>query len=706
MHRRGFAFAFVTLATRFPMHLTFSDTRFRSRLALSAGLLLSLPAAAQNTPAEAPVELDTYVVSALPFGRTVEELQLPVTVLADDRLDARRRTTIGASLEGLAGVAATSFGPGASRPILRGQDGERIRVLVDGLGMIDASGVSPDHAVALETADLERIEIVRGPATLLYGSSAAGGVVNTLDRRIPSAPHSGPVRGTLGAELDSVANRWAFDAAATGALSEAVVWHAAFARSDADDIEIPGHAGIEEHEEEEEEHEESDGKLENSAARKTSGSVGLGWNFARGRAGVAVSGFDTLYGIPGHGHHEEEEGEEEEHEEESVRIDLRQRRVDLVAELTEPMGFLESARWRAGFADYRHLELEGDEVGTRFDSEGWETRLDLRHGAIGEVEGAFGVQLSRIKLEADGEEAFLPPTRTSEWALFALEEWSQGPVRWQVGGRLERRSIAVLDASAENGAKLAASFSAGLVWTPSRAWTAALNLARTERAPTAQEWYANGPHLATSTFEIGDPGLGMEKSTGLDLTLRHRAGAITAAASVFYNDYDNYLYAAPTGEIEDDLPVFAFVGHEARFHGGELEVTWHAHEGREHTFDVSFVADTVRGRNRTESADLPRMPPWRVGGELRYRGAAWTAGLSVRHVAKQDRTAPDETATDSYTVVGADVSRAIPLDWGVLHLGVRLENATDADIRHHTSFTKDIAPLAGRNFVASARWQF
>ncbi len=693
-------------------------------LVLAGGAALTVPVDAQtSTPAREIVQLDDFVVTASPFARSADELHQAATLLAGDRLDDIRSGTLGETLAGQPGVSSTSFGPGASRPIIRGQDGERIRVLTNGVGTIDASGASPDHAVSLDPALVERIEIVRGPAALLYGSSAAGGVVNVVENQIPIKRAPGGVSGIVGAHFDTAANERAGSGSFRGA-SERLGWQASFSRRKSDDVDIPGHAETEPRDD------ETPGTLENSAVDTTAGSAGLAWFWSRGRAGIAFSGFDTRYGVPGHEHHHHEDedfdafeidiladpigdpfeiaaGEDEhEHEHDGVSIDLEQRRLDLAADVTEPFAFLENVRFRAGYADYRHLELEGDEVATRFDTEGWEARVDAVHRPIGRVEGAIGFQAQRHKLSVAGEEAFLPPTRTTSRALFGIEEIVTGPVRWQAGARVEDQAVSVLDGSANDRSKTAWSTSAGALWTIDSGWALALSLARTERNPTAQEWFANGPHAATRAFEIGDPGLGKEKSTGIDFSLRRRAGRVTGAASLFRTDYDRFIHGAATGATEDGFDVYRFEATDARFCGGEIEATWHLHESDAHGFELTVMGDVVRATNRSTNTDLPRIPPARVGIALDYHGRAWAAGVDVRRSFSQDRVAPLESPTSGYTLVGAHVGRTLQFERQTVSFYLRGTNLTNEEARPHTSFLRNVAPLPGRNLIAGARLEF
>lgn len=689
----------------------------RTLLAGASGLLAAVsPALAQNAPPVSPpraasadvVTLEELHIISSPLGSTTGDFAQSATVLADEAFRLRQQPTLGETLEGLPGVASTYFGPGASRPIIRGLGEERIRVLRDGLGTIDASAASPDHAVSAEPGLSERIEVLRGPATLLYGSSAVGGVVNIVGEHVPVDRRDVPLSGAVEARFDSVSQGKTGLAEFQGG-DDTFGWQVSGLRRSAGDVDIPGlaeHAHDDEAPEEGEE-EPVRGTLPNSALSTTAGSVGGTWFWSRGSVGIGYSRLETRYGVPGHEHHDEE-GEEPAGEEHGggVRIDLEQDRWELRTEVKEPFAMVRSARLTAAVADYTHRELEGDELGTRFDTRGGEARLELLHEPIGGLEGVVGVQYLNTREEAEGEEAFLPPTRTTGAALFALEEIEAGDIRWQVGARLETQDIDVRDGSGRTQDGTAFSISAGGVWTVAEPWTLAFSVARSARQPTAQELFADGPHAATASYSIGDPGLGRETSTGVDLALRRRSGAITGSVSLFLNDFQDFIFETPTDEEQDELPVFRYAARDARFYGAEAEITWHAHDEQGRGVDVYGLVDTVRGTNESDNTPLPRLPPWRLGLGAVARHGAWSAGVDVRYAFDQDRVAPFEEETDGYTLVSAHLGYTVPLERGSLYLFLRGTNLGDTEARPHTSFLKEVAPLPGRNFTAGARWEF
>ena len=470
------------------------------------------------------VELDlalhheAVVVTARTDERGLNELAQPVSVLGGAELRVRDQATIGDTLAHQPGVSATGYTPGASRPVIRGLEGSRIRVLEGGIGSLDVSDTSPDHAVSFDPLEVEQAEIVRGPATLLYGSNAVGGVVNVLTDRIPTVKAERPLRGSLdlfgGTVADSRGGR-----AAVGAGAGPVQVHADFLKRKTGDYSIPGYAWSEALRQAEEDEESPFGVLPNSDVDSQGGSIGLSLVGNRGYVGGSFAAFDTQFGIPPGAHvHEEEEHESGEAHDEGVPAegnvcsDTRQRRFDLSGELHKPFGGFRNDKVRFGVADYEHAELEDGAIGTQFFNDAWEGRLDLVHEPWGAATGSFGLQVGRRDLEAVGEEAFTPPTTTDLFGLFAFEELGTGPWKIQVGARYENQRVEAF--GDDPGSRDLSGFTAsvGTTWTGDSGWGTGLSLTRADRLPTAIELYADGPHLATRTYETGNPDLAKETS--------------------------------------------------------------------------------------------------------------------------------------------------------------------------------------------------
>jgi iron complex outermembrane receptor protein len=657
---------------------------------------------------------ETVVVTARAGAALADEIAQPATVLAGAELSAQRLPTLGETLAQQPGVSSTYFGPGASRPVIRGLGGDRIRILQAGLGTGDASSTSPDHAVSFDPLTARRIEVLRGPATLLYGSSAVGGAVNVIDDRIPAFIPDRRISGVLELAGASAANDFSGGASLTGG-GGIFAWHADYLRRETDDVSIPGFAEAEalrrEEEEEGAEHEQATGVLENSAVESEGGAIGASIVRDWGYFGVAASMFDTLYGVPGHAHHgEEQEGEGEGHEgeeeeEESVRVDMAQRRGDLRTEYNRPFGIFRAARLRVGLTDYEHSELEGDAVGTRFTNQSWEARLDLPHRDAGPLRGSVGVQLGNRDFEAIGEEAFVPPTTTGSFAVFAFEEIGREAVRLHLGARVERQSVEARGDEPADRDFTGVSGSVGMVWNAENGYGASVSVARSVKLPNAEELFSNGPHLATRAFEIGDPDLDPEKSLGIDFGLRKRTGRFTGSVTGFMNRFDDYIFEELIGEEEDGLQVVQFVQRNADFIGMEAAATLDLIHGEPHHLDLELSGDYVRAEIR-DGDPLPRIPPLRVGGGLHYHGDRFNARVGVRRVAAQDRIGAFERPTDGYTLVDAGIGVRFVARRAVYDLSVRGTNLTDEEARNHVSFLKDLAPLPGRDVRAVLRVTF
>jgi iron complex outermembrane receptor protein len=650
------------------------------------------------------VQLDKFIVTSSPHPKTPEDQIHPVSTLSGQILTKKVQSTLGETLSGEPGLSSTYFGPGASRPIIRGMGGSRIRVLTNGLGTIDASTTSPDHAVSIEPALTDRIEIVRGPISLLYGSSAIGGVVNAINEEIPTTPSEKPISGHLETRFDTAANEKTALVDLKGG-NQTITWHLNALKRKTDDLEIPGHAELE-HEEDEEGHtEEISGILENSSIATEQLSGGISYFWDAGFIGFSYSGFDSLYGIPGHEHHHEEE-EDEEHEDESVRIDLQQRRLNLRSEITEPFGIFSGAKINFNQSDYEHIELEGDEIGTRFLNKGYEGRAEILHEKVGLFQGSFGVQVEKSDFEAIGAEAFVPPSDTQKMGVYIYEEAEMDSLTFQFGTRYEHQSIDLTDGSRAKKSFDGINYSSGIVWSPTKGYATSLSIARTQRLPNAQELFSNGPHLATNAFEIGDSSLEKETSTGIDLSFRKSEGFVTGEFNLFLNRIDNYVFEEATGGEMDELNVYQYVAREAEFYGAELKTIFHLYHKEDAYFDLTTQADLVRATDRTTNTFLPRIPPISYRIAFDYGKDGLSMGTNLEHSTRQTNTGAQESTTDSYTLLNAYISyqfSASNMDWTLFLKGT---NLTNAEARSHTSFLKNVAPLPGRNFTTGIRYSF
>jgi iron complex outermembrane receptor protein len=668
-----------------------------SRLTLLlASTILAAPAIAQpsaSAPASAPpaqqgpAEDDYHgqgaqdIIVTADFLRDLDILA-GTSVLSGTRLVRDIRPQIGDTLARLPGVSATSFSPGASRPVLRGFQGERVRVLTDGIGSIDVSNTSADHAVTIDPLTAERIEVLHGPAVLLFGSQAIGGAVNVIDRRIPRRRLDEPFHLDAIATYGSADDERSIGGGVDVPLGEGgLVAHidgtyrktndreiGGFLLSPelrAEQLEIAAEELAEGHADEAAEAQElaeARGVLPNSATETYTFGGGLALIRDRGNLGVSVSYFNTDYGVPsrpgaGHHHGEEEEGEAEGEEEGEapVTIGLEQVRVDLRGELEVDRGFVDKIRIRAGYADYEHIEFEGDEVGTRFLTDGFEGRLELVQADRGGWRGVTGAQYFTRDFNAIGAEAFVPANKTDQLGLFTLQEFNLGQLELEAAARFERSDIESRAVGVSRNFN-ALSLAAGVSYKFTPRVKIGLNLSRAERAPAAEELFSNGPHIATQAFEIGDPTLAKEKSIGAELFARAETDNYRLSASLYGNWFDDYIFQTDTGEEEDGLPVFQYFQQDARYFGFEVEASTTLYRSDRLRLVGDLVADYVRATIRDEGGPVPRIPPLRLLAGLEAQHQNVDGRVEVEWVDDQERVAGFENRTDGHTLVNASIA--------------------------------------------------
>ena len=673
------------------------------------------PPASPSTPAPRhdyhEPEGDEIVVTG--FARSRADLLSGTSVISGEELTRDLRTTIGETLARQPGVSATSFGPNASRPVLRGFQGERVRILTDGIGSLDASNSSVDHAVAINPLTADRIEVLRGPAALLFGSSAIGGVVNVIDARIPRRVPDEPVHAEALLTYGSAANERSANAALDVPVGSNFVVHfdGNYAKTDA--LEIGGYlltpalraqaaasadpavAALA----------ELRGRLPNSGGRTWDVAAGAAWIDGDNNVGFSINRYDSLYAIP------IRYSLDPAIEAEAARIDVAQTRADVRAELDSGTGFIDSVRLRGGWSDYRHFELEDTgAVGTTFRTTGYEGRAELRQSTRGAWGGGFGAQYFHRDFEVDGAEKFLPPNRTSQIGLFALQTFDLGALKAEAGLRYEHSALSADADSGLGNPALARGFDAltgsvGASYRLAQGWRIGLNLSRSERAPAAEELFANGPHAGTQSFEIGDPDLRTERNWGLEATLHGSGQGYSLSASVFHSWFDGYIYEQPTGAIMDDLPVFQYLQADARYFGVELEASAHLAQLGPVLLNVDGVGDYVRA-TIVSAGPAPRIPPFRLLGGLEAQSNLANGRLEVEWVSGQDRIAAFETPTGSHVMVNASLAFH-PFGRGNAGaIVLSANNIFDVDARRHASFLKDFAPLAGRDLRVSARLAF
>ena len=670
----------------------------RAALLTAAGwVALAGAAAAQTAPRSA--ELDEVIVTGTPFGVTDRASLLAVEVLDEEDLAVAPASTLGDLVNGLPGVRSTNFAPGASRPVIRGLSGPRVQVLTNGLGMIDASSVSPDHQVAVDPAEARRIEIVRGPSTLVFGGSAIGGVVNIIDDRIPTEPAEGGMDGHVSAQTSTVDDGTSFGARLKANAGPLVFTADAFTRS-ASDYDVPVFPESQRLLDEEGEEAGDERTVENTFVELDQYGAGVSWIGSRGYLGASVKRVETTYGVPGHAH--EPDPLDPDAEEESVSIGLEQTRIDVRGEWAFDTGPISAARLSAGWADYAHTEFEGDEVGTQFFSDGYEGRFELIQRERNGWQGVVGLQLLDRTFDAVGDEAYVPRTGITERGLYTVQRFDRGGLGFEGGLRLDERSLESL-AGERDFTNISAS--AGAFFRPSGPLFLGLSVARNERAPSEVELFAEGAHVATGAFEVGDIDLESEVATSVEGTVHYASGPFEFDLHAYHADYDGFIDLRPTGvdDVDSGLPVFAYVQTDATFRGLEAEASYNIWESGERSLTLSGAADMVRAS--TDLGPAARIPPWSVTAGLDWTSRLFDVGLEVRHVGEQDRTAAFERPTDSYTMVNLKCSVRPFADRDII-LFAEAANLTDEEAREHASFQKDIAPRPGRSLRVGATYRF
>lgn len=665
-------------------------------------LAFATPAAfaqASDAPALAPI-----TVSADPLGLDLNSTALPTTILDGQELVERRQGTLGETLDGLPGVHADTFGGGASRPVIRGQTAPRVSVLSDGSQLMDASAISPDHATTIEPLLADRIEVLRGPATLRYGGGAIGGVVNVLDKRVPTEKPEGGLAAEAELRGATGTKERAGVFGITGGTDDFVVRVEGLKRRSSD-YEVPDWPG---------------GKLAGSYSESTQGSVGMSWIGPRGYVGVAFTHIDSKYGLPGHNHeyeschphgdhlhcgghgHDDGDAHDHDHGEDGdiPYVRLRSNRVDLRAEYLDPLPGFAKLRFRSGITDYQHDEIEDGKVGTRFKNQGFDARLELEHKPWMGLRGVMGVQTAFSDFRADGEEAFLPRSKTRANGIFLLEEYRLADWRFEAGARQDWQSVSPVGGQ-EKSSLSGTSLSAAAIWDFAPRYSLALSVSRSQRLPSAQELYADGVHLATNTYEIGNAKLDRETSRNIDLTLRKHEGDTTFSLSAFHNRVKNYIYANTLDRFED-FRLIEYTQQDAEFTGVEGEV--------KHQFTPIFSAgvfgDYVRGKLTGGQGNLPRIPAARLGARANLKWQQWSGGVEYAYVFRQKDIASYESETPGYSMVNAVVSYGFKAAGAQYDVYLRGNNLLDKLAYNHASFLATSAPLPGRSVLLGVRMTY
>lgn len=668
--------------------------------------------------------LDEVVVTASPLPRTASQLPGAVSILKGEELLQKQQPTIGETVRYMPGVSASYFGPGASRPILRGLGGTRVQMLVDHVEIFDASNASNDHAVTIDTLGVEKIEILRGPATLRYGPSAVGGVVNTIENRVPSELVEDGFDGQVELRGSSVDGGFGGAAVLTGNI-ENVVWRLKGFGFSAGDTKIPGYAESEQlraqeeaegHEDEEkEEEEEAFGVIPNSQVEYAGFSAGASWVDDDFYAGIALSDFRTNYGVVFH----ELEGFDHSHgelapgaEPPPVVIEMDSWSLDFAGGLTDLIEGIHSIDARLRLTDYEHQELEGTFVATNFESKAYDLRIEAVHERFGPFEGALGFQSNFNDFKVSGEEGFLPNTINTRQSFFVIEEVDLAPVTLEIGGRFDYATVKS-GGGGRFGPEDERSFplgsaSAGVVYELDEDQILSVDTSWSMRAPNYEELYANGVHIASGFYEIGDRELGTESALGVNLGYSGRFSVVDWSVSGFYTRFFDYIYLMGTGEERANVDVGRWLASDAEFAGGELQIAVHAYEEGLHELHVVGRADGVYAQDLENDQPLPRMPPVRYGGSIIYQYDTFRTQFDAIRANAQTRVPEQEFTTDGYTML--DLSFSYPLeipDAPVTPLlFFRIANLLDEEARASESFLRDRAPLPGRNFTGGVQVRF
>lgn len=684
---------------------------------ISLGLLLALPAFAQSDSRIEQAKTSASHVEEIPMDEMIitSPLERPLfkqaqaaSVLSGQNLSLAIEPSLGQTLSRMPGVSSSYFGPAASRPIIRGLDGDRVRILQNGLNTIDASATSVDHAVSFDTSNLKSIEVVRGPATLLYGSNAIGGVVNAIDGRIVDEKIDDTIRGALNSRYTSVDNGYMTSLMVEGGHNGLAFHVEAFTRA-AEDFRIPGNARTT--------NEqtlnplppgdpETSKIIPNSNLRTEGVTGGLSYIWDQGYFGFAWTEFHTNYGSPA---------------EANVVIDMQQQRLDVRGAFYKPLPRIKEISYRFAHSSYEHTEYDGGMPSTLFTNKGFDGRVEVKHEKIAGMEGVVGYQSGRSEFGSEGSEAFLPPTLTQSHSVFLYEDITRGPVSFQFGGRYDHTAVESLE-SAAFGPALARTFdnfsgSAGVVFTPNDEYAVAFTINHAERAPTYQELFANGTHAATGAFEIGDPNLNPEKSLGFDLNVRKRIGWVTGSIGGYYTRYRNFIGQFPTGVVRvvggENYNEMIYQATNADFLGSELEATFHllhpiTADPSEHQNNLHWQvkADVVRARDRQTGLSLPRIPPFHLTNTLILERGDFGARLEGIYAAPQSQLTANESRTDSYFLVNLTLTYRIKQGPVTADLFLKGMNLTNEEAREHTSFLKDRIPLPGRGLVVGMKLTF
>ena len=659
---------------------------------------------------EQATTLDTIRIKAHPLEQTSKDFAVADTVVDQKRL-AQGAVTIGEALSGETGISSNQFGAGSSRPVIRGQDGPRIKILQNSSENIDVSTLSPDHAVTVDPALAKQVEVIRGPSTLLFGAGTVGGLVNVTDSKLPTAMPEKGYEGNATLRYNTGSDEKLATAGVTLGLGDQVALRVEGLKREANDYIAPDYV-----------HEgEKERRVDNTFAKGQTVNVGLSWIYDRGFTGISYSNRQDQYGLPGHSHeyeschlhglslhcgeHDHDEDEHDDHDHDHAHeagpwIDLKSERYDVRTELDEPFAGFKKLRAQASYTDYQHDEIEEDTIATRFKNKGYDGRLELVHNPLGAWEGVIGTQYGQQKLELTGEEAFLAPNTTKKWSVFALEHAQLNDVHVELAARVDQQKIDIDDSSKKDFDGSAFSVSGAANWEFAPNYKLSLVTSHQERLPLAQELYADGGHFATNTYELGNDQLSKEKSNNVELGFHYDDNTFDYHVHVYHNWFDEYIYAQTLDRYKD-FRLVQYAQDKAKFYGAEAEAGYQISP----IYKLSVFGDYVRGKIDNDNA--PRVPAGRLGTKLNADfDDHWSGSAEYYHVFQQDKIAAYETDSQSYNMLNLGVAYSGNYsnvsDYRVF---LNANNLLDDQVYQHASFLSTI-PQVGRNFSVGVNFSF
>ena len=660
-------------------------------------------------------KLESITITAHPLDQTDEDFGVADQKVSREKLQ-QGGSTLGEALKDELGIYSNSFGSGSSRPVIRGQEGARVKVTQNATETMDVSSLSPDHAVTIDPQLAQKIEVIRGPSTLLYGAGSVGGLVNVTDTKIPTQMPEKGYEGNVGLRYNSGNDEKMTHAGATVGLGSNVALRVEGLKRDANAYIAPNY--FHDHDSEL----EKEKRVDNTFSKSENVNVGLSWIGERGFAGVSYSNRQDKYGLPGHSHEYEschphgdhlhcgddhsdhdhsghDHGEEEHAHESGPWIDMKTERYDFRSELNEPFAGFKKLRAQASYTDYQHDEIEGSEAMTTFKSKGYEGRIELVHNPLAKWEGVWGIQASQQKLDVTGEEATLAPNETQKYSLFGVEHRQFGDFHVELGTRLDHQKVDV-DSEQKDFDGNAFSYSGAVNWDFKPNYKLSLVGSHQERLPLAQELYANGGHFATNTYELGNDGLDNEKSNNVELGLHYDDDKLSYHVHLYHNWFDNYIYAKTLDQYEN-FRLIEYSQDKAKFYGTEAEVTYQFND----VYKASLFGDYVRGK--IDSDNAPRVPAGRLGTRINANfDDHWSGSADYSHVFNQDKFAAYEHKTQGYNMVNVGLSYKYLLsDRQEAKVFFNANNLLDEQVYEHSSFLANI-PQIGRNFVIGVDYKF